>query len=207
MKYMLISALFSISLLGNAGNFEKKRNGEFITMSGVVRNVTADSFNLRTFDKNILVEMDDYDWDADGYKLVNGDNVVVTGRIDHDFFERKKIEASSVYVKGIDSYFFASSDDEEGPNHYYTSYSGVKHLPETATATISGIVVAKVGRDIKVDTGVRKVTVDTSDMTYNPLDDEGITRVGIGDFVRVSGQVDETFLGKKELEADYIIEI
>lgn len=35
--------------------------------------------------KKIFVEMDDFDWSADGYKLRNGDQVVVASEVDKDF--------------------------------------------------------------------------------------------------------------------------
>ncbi len=193
-----------------SSKFDRKVNGEFITISGKVSNVKADSFNLKTEGRTIFVEMDDYDWDADGYKLVNGDRVVVTGRIDHDFLERKKIEAGSVYVKGINTYFFASSDDEEGPGNYstylYPDYSGLKMLPENTHAHLSGTVTKINGRKFTLDTGLRKVVVDTSNLIYNPLDNVGYTQVDKGDFVSVSGSVDENFFGKKELDAGYVVE-
>ena len=83
------AAVFSISALAGISD---KTNGEFVTLSGKVTSVSADWFKLKTDKKTILVEMDDYDWDVDGYKLVKGDQVVVNGRVDHDFLEKKKIE-------------------------------------------------------------------------------------------------------------------
>jgi len=40
--------------------------------------------------------MDDYDWDADGYKLVKVDRVRVPGKVIDNFFEGK--EVSAVFV-------------------------------------------------------------------------------------------------------------
>ncbi len=57
--------------------------------------------------------MDDWDWYAEGYKLLNGEKVRVHGLIDDDLFETTKIEASSVYVQNLGTYFYASSADEE----------------------------------------------------------------------------------------------
>lgn len=46
-------------------------------------------------DGNITVEMDNDDRDADGYKLMKGDEVRVSGMIDDDFYNLTSIEASS----------------------------------------------------------------------------------------------------------------
>jgi RNase P/RNase MRP subunit p29 len=205
---MILTAFLLFSASAGFAKFSNKVNGEYITISGKVSDVKADSFKLKANSRTIHVEMDDYDWDADGYKLVNGDQVVVNGRIDQDFLERKKIEAGSVYVKGINSYFFANSDDEEGPaNQTYTNYTGMTFLPENASATINGTVTSTSGRKFTIDTGLRKVTVDTETLIYNPLDKVGYTRISKGDFVKVSGTIDETFFGKKELKASYVVEL
>ncbi|MDZ7782331.1 MAG: hypothetical protein U5K56_05075 [Halioglobus sp.] len=62
---------------------------------------------------NITVEMDDSDRDADGYKLIEGDRITVSGVVDDDFYESTKIEAASVYVEELGTHFYASSIDEE----------------------------------------------------------------------------------------------
>jgi len=86
---MVLTAFLLFSASAGFTKFSKKVNGEYITISGKVSDVKADSFKLKANGRTIHVEMDDYDWDADGYKLVNGDQVVVNGRIDQDFLERK----------------------------------------------------------------------------------------------------------------------
>jgi len=83
-----------------------KADGSWITVTGEVDAVAADSFTLDYGEGAVTVEMDDGDRDADGYKLIRGDEVTVTGRIDRDFFETTSIEASSVYVKNIGTTFF-----------------------------------------------------------------------------------------------------
>lgn len=206
------SVIFTLGLLMaggvEAGPLAKAIDGEYLTMVGKVKDVTADSFKLDVGKKSILVEMDDYDWDADGYKLVNGDEVVVTGRADKGFLEQNKIEAGSVYVKNIDTYFFANSSDEEGDMTYLpATYSYVPALPEDAYVSIQGKVKNIDGRDIKVDTGLREIEVDTSKLRYNPLDDMGFTQIDEGDRVRVSGTIEESFWGNKSVDAKYVTEL
>lgn len=60
----------------------------------------------------ITVEMDDWDWYAEGAALSEGDRVTVYGFIDDDFYELRSIEASSVYVDDFNTFFYASGLDE-----------------------------------------------------------------------------------------------
>lgn len=79
----------------------EKDNNTWISVSGTVKSVSPDTFILEYDKGTIPVEMDDWDNDADAYKVVTGDKVTVNGIIDDDLFERKSIEASSVYVEGF----------------------------------------------------------------------------------------------------------
>ncbi|MDX1680078.1 MAG: hypothetical protein R3242_05030, partial [Akkermansiaceae bacterium] len=90
-----------------------KPDRSWLSISGEVTSVTPDTFLLDYGDGAITVEMDDFDNDADAYKLVVGDEVTVYGRVDDDLFETTSIEASSVWVSGINTYFYANSADEE----------------------------------------------------------------------------------------------
>lgn len=208
MKLMTIF-LSTLALTGAASaNFDSKVNGEFITVSGKVSDVKANSFKLQTGDKSIFVEMDDYNnWTADGFKLVNGDQVVVNGRVDKDFLEKKKIEAGSVYVKGINTYFYASSADEEDFKYIPTTYSYFSSLPAGASVDLQGTITNVSGREFTVNTGLRDVTVDTSKLLFNPLDEKGSTKLTKGDRVRVSGEVEDSFYDSKEVSANTLIEL
>lgn len=73
----------------------------WINISGTVESVDRDAFILDYGEGLITVEMDDGDRDADGYKLIKGDKVSVSGIIDDDLYETRTIEASSVYVENI----------------------------------------------------------------------------------------------------------
>lgn len=57
--------------------------------------------------------MRQWDWCQEGYRLLDGGEVTVYGRVDDDMFESKSIEAGSVYVKDLNTYFHANSTDEE----------------------------------------------------------------------------------------------
>lgn len=179
-----------------------KPDGTWISIGGTVENVTANAFTLDYGDGQVLVEMDDGDRDADGYKLIDGDKVTVNGRIDDDFFETTKIEASSVYVEKLGTFFYASPRDEEDVFLYSTVTPIV-----VASTTLQGIVTEVRKHEFVVDTGPRSTVVEVDQMPYDPLDDEGYLRVRVGDFVRVSGQIDENLFQGRTLEARSLVKL
>jgi uncharacterized protein YdeI (BOF family) len=211
MKSYLLSLLITgmtLASFNSIAAFSDKSNGEWVTLSGKVSGVSARSFILQVDGKKIPVEMDDYGWGADGYKLVNGDQVVVSGRIDKDFLEKKKVEAGSVYVKNLNTYFYANPADEEDLLYIPTTYSYFSTvLPEGASVDLQGKVTSVSGREFTVDTGFRKVTVDTKSLLYNPLDNVGYTKIKVGDRVKVSGKVQDDLFDTKEVSANFLTKL
>ena len=88
-------------------------NEAFVTISGKVIASSPDSFRLDYGKGDILVEMDDTDAQSEGYVIVPGDQVVVSGRIDADQGETRSIEAGEVYLESLETVLKASSEDEE----------------------------------------------------------------------------------------------
>ncbi len=201
---ILITALlsfFSQSIMAGKNPYLVPNN-TWITISGVVENVKPDAFDLDYGDGVIKVEMDDGDRDADGYKLIKGDKVTVNGKIDDDFHEMTKIEAGSVYVEKLDTFFYASAVDEED----YSLWSTIPVVP--GEVTVVGTVTKVMDDEFTLNTGLRSITVDVDDMSYNPLDNRGYQKIDKGDLVRVSGKLEDKFFSdKKELEAKYIVTI
>lgn len=117
--------------------------------------------------------MDDGDRDLDAYKLLPDDKARVSGMIDDNFFETTTIEASSFYVGNIGTYFYASAiDDEDAYYDTYINYTipvavSVTHLQGTVTTAHAD------EEEFILDTGATKIHVETEEMAYNPLDDEG----------------------------------
>jgi len=198
---LFITALASLTLAApaTAGDDPYSRaDGTWISIDGSVDAVSADSFVLDYGNGMITVEMDDGDRDADGYALLRGDKVTVSGTIDDDFFETTTIEAGSVYVEKIDTYFFASALDEEGPWYDHTYLEP----PVIISATVLRGTVSSVSDDeFTLDTGLREMTVSVDGMPYNPLDDEGYQRIEKGDRVQVTGHLDHDLFEGRELEA------
>lgn len=173
----------------------------WIEISGTVSSVGTDQFVLDYDDGSVLVEMDDGDRDADAYKLVEGDKVTVSGMIDDDFFETTTIEAGSVYVENIDTYFYASTLDEDEV-FYNSVYVPVDSATTVLRGTVSSIDEAE--EEFVINTGARMVTVEVDEMDYNPLDDDGYQQISEGDIVTVTGASDYDFFEGQVFEATQV---
>lgn len=178
-----------------------RADGTWITLTGTVEEVRANAFTLNFGDGTVVVEMDDADRDADGYDLAQGDQVTVAGRIDDDLFEETAIEASSVYVPETSTFFFASAMDEE--DIYAVLMPGVVYDP--ASASVMGRVAEVESDEFTIDAGTESIRVDVDEMPYDPLDAEGYQQIEVGDFVSVTGNIDQDFFEGRELKASSVI--
>lgn len=205
-KLNIKSSLLLISmLLINFSTFSKPKNGEWVIVRGKVSHAAPDYFILDKGYKKVLVEMDDWDWFKEGYKILKGDRVIVQGKIDHDFLERRKIEASSVYVQGLNTYYYASSDDEETEPYHHHYFFETYEIPDEIKYDFTGTISRIDDREFVLNTGLREVSVDTEDMKYNPMDDKGLTQLKVGDAVRVYGDIENNFFTDDVLNANWII--
>lgn len=178
----------------------------WISISGTVAAPTASAFTLDYGDGVITVEMDDWDTYGDAYGLLDGDDVTVYGRIDNDFYEARTIEASSVYVDSLNTYFYASAADEEGGVEWTHPWTVTKPVVSGLT-TMRGTVTAVSPEDeaFTLSVGGTETTVETDELTYNPLDDTGYQKVDVGDRVSVSGQTDGDFIQGRMFTAETVI--
>lgn len=176
----------------------------WISIDGTVEAVRADAFLLDYGPGVITVEMDDGDRDADAYKLMKGDKVRVRGVVDDDFFETTKIEASSVYVENLGTYFFSSAVDEEDRVVVYLGPVDVSAT--TAKGTVTD--VDESNQEFTLNTGALSVgmQVDVEQMPYDPLDDVGYQQIEVGDRVVVAGELGaDIFDPRRELVADSVL--
>jgi uncharacterized protein YdeI (BOF family) len=172
----------------------------WISIDGTVASVTANSFSLDYGNGEITVEMDDRDRDAEGYKLMKGDKVRVSGRVDHNLLADTTIEASSVYVENLGTYFFASSADDE--DRLMTNSWPL----EISSTTLRGTVKSVDNGSFTVSSPAGPIRVETDRLAYDPLDEAGYQRVEQGDFVLVRGDMDTAFFDTgRELEASTVV--
>lgn len=178
------------------------RNDSWISLRGTVVSSTPSSFELDYGEGIVTVEMDDWDWYGDAYGIIAGDEVTVYGKVDDDLYETTSIEAASVHVKDLNTYFYASAADEEDVLWPF----GTTLYVDT-DLQLSGEVTDISGREFTLDTGNRKIQVDTSAMYYNPLDDKGYQQINEGDHVQVSGDLDSDLFERTELMAEFVTTI
>lgn len=131
--------------------------------------------------------------------MIEGDEVIVNGLIDNDFFETVSIEASSVYVPKLNTHFYASARDEE-------DYPGWYSLdPDYGEVIAQGTVTAVDGNEFTINQDSESLTISTAYMEHNPLDNVGYHQIDVGDIVQVSGDLEFGFMNNAELEADSVI--
>jgi uncharacterized protein YdeI (BOF family) len=174
----------------------------WINLGGEVVSTLPTSFILDYATGTVTVEMDDWDWYREGQALAEGDEVVVTGRVDNDLYDEKKIEASSVYLKNLNTYFYASGADEE---NLAVSTVYVTDAPNYIDST--GFVTAIEGREFTLGGDAGAIRVDTSQLAENPLDDEGFQQVDVGDRVYVWGDFDLSTRENSELMARGVVSL
>ena len=170
--------------------------GEWVTLTGEVERVLPTSVTLDYGIGEIEVEIDGDPWSGDN-PLRRGDNVTVAGRVDEDFFRKRTIEASYIYVERLQSYVYASATDEEAGNF------APPGDPESDGnwVALTGVLAAKAEDTLIIDTGAMDVVVDTSTLHYEP-------GVAIGERISVSGEMDYSALfGSRRLTADVVVSL
>jgi uncharacterized protein YdeI (BOF family) len=177
-----------------------KPDRSFISLTGDVVESGPDRFRLDYGEGTVTVEMDDWDWYDEASLVRPGDRVTVYGRIDHDVYEKRTIEADSVYVFGRSTFYYASDVDEED---VFPATRVV--VADGARMTMNGRVTKIEGREFVLEAGGHAVRVDTILMEDDPLDEVGAQRIRIGDRVSVSGRLDPDFFEKSEVRADTIV--
>jgi uncharacterized protein YdeI (BOF family) len=199
---VILSALVAVPSAGQDPYMQP--DNSWISIDGTVESVGMDEFVLDYGDGVITVEMDDADRDADAYALAHGDRVRVTGKVDDDFLEVASIEAASVYVQNLGTYFYASAADEEDLRDDFVTMTAPVHVGQTV---LQGTVTDVEDDEFTLDTGPRRITVETEEMPYDPMDDEGYQHIRIGDRVSVSGDIDTDLFEGSELVAETIVSL
>lgn len=172
-----------------AATFAVAGDRSLLKLSGTVRSVTPNSFQLATAGETVTVEMDDWDWFKEGKQLKTGDQVVVTGRVDLDAWEKKKLEASSVYVRNAGITVWANGGDEE-------DLAAALMLVDTTSSAL-GRVTAVEGTEFTIGGQTGPVRVDVSKLSVRPA-------VKAGDTVHAWGKLQADANEPVELMADGI---
>ena len=207
MTWLIVAVMAMIAVPATAQDMDEPYEApddSWISISGTVTEADADMFMLDYGDGLITVEMDDFDTYGDAYAIMEGDNVVVFGRIDDDLYELRTIEAGSVFVENLNTQFYASPADEEDIGFLTVTVPVVPNK-----TTIKGTVV-DIDEDIEeftVETANREIVVDAGKLEYNPFDDEGFHQLYLGNRVSVTGTMGADFFEGQRLQADSIVSL
>jgi len=201
----LVPALLLALVSGSALAVEEPETVESGTWAGLTGRVTSmeeERFKIDYGDGTLTVLVDDWATYNTLFELSKGDKLTVYGRVDKELYETAAIDAASIFVEDLNSYFYASPTDEEefGGWAVRTDY-------EPGAVVYIGNVeeVNRVQGFFTIDTGKMELTVDTTNMLYNPLDDEGFQQIQVGDRVSVEGTIDDDFFQGSEMIADSVV--
>lgn len=198
---LAVLSLLVTPALADSPNPYTQPDESWISISGTVAHSDSDSFVLDYGDGVVTVEMDDWDAYGDAYGLLDGDEVTVYGRVDDDLFEFTKIEAGSVYVEDLNTFFYASSDDEEDVQWLVSTPIIISQT--TVRGTVSDVRPQE--GEFSIDMAGATLTVDTEELGYNPLDAKGFQQIEEGDVVSVTGTVDHEFFDGRVIDAETVI--
>lgn len=165
---------------GTQSNIQTATDRDWVSVTGDVKATVDGHFLLDYGAGEITVEMDGFNWHSANI-LQPGDDVTVTGRIDNDFFERRSIEAASVFVDKRDTYYYANPADEEGGTYAAVVAS---YATDREWIGITGTVVSRLGDRITVRSGTQQLAVDLGGIDDAPS-------VNPGDRISVYGPVAE----------------
>lgn len=175
----------------------------WISLNGTVVEVDEQGFTLDYGRNTVEVTMDNWNWFTATGDALQGDRVTVYGEIDADAFEKSTIDADSLFVESMGTYFYeASVAGERG-------IQAVDTMPQTpidvGDTVVTGTVTSTESGQFTINSGRKKITVDASQMIYDPMDDKGYQQIDEGERVTVTGVMESDLLQTRELVADTIV--
>lgn len=197
----IVFALLSSSALA-LKEPEKVDKSSWVALTGRVTSSEETRFTLDYGDGTLTVNLKDWASYNTHFELGTGDKVTVYGRVNKGLYESSSIDPASIFVEDLNSYFYATPTDEG-------EFGGwaIKTDYEPGQVVYIGTVesVSRVRGSFTLDTGDIELTVDTTNMLYDPLDDEGFQQIAVGDRVSVEGGIDDDFFGSNEMTADSVV--
>jgi len=158
---------------------------------------------LRYKGGTIKVDTNDY-WpnlfSADAAEaLRTGDRVMVTGLVDDNFFTAKEIDANNITLQGKNYsrvYSYNSNNTTYWP-YYYGQDQNMSDGRIALTGRVSKILP---NDSFELSYGTQTIKVDAKDINVMQK-----SAVKTGDRVTVYGDIDESWYGKQQLDADYLV--
>lgn len=173
------------------------------TVEGKVIKAFDDFFILQVSGQQIYVEMDDRDLFKEGYNIFEDDHVVVRGSLDIDSLNKRKIEASSVYVKDTKMFYQASMrNDEVEPVHLKSSRKPINK--PFKKDVISGKILSMDENSFLMETSEGRVLVSVNDVGISEIRNLQ-NQYGIGDQVKVFGTLTDRDASFDEFNASWML--
>jgi uncharacterized protein YdeI (BOF family) len=182
------------------------KDGAYVSLTGTVgKIIDTDEFMLKTKMGDIKVDTND-NWPmlfgekaGDNFTniLTTGDRVTVRGNVDDNYFTKKEIDATNIGFTGqgyTKVYYHKDSDMND-------SYWFNNDKQNDDTISLSGSVAKIIDEDefLLNYVGGGTIRVETDDIEINDSN-----QIRVGEAVTVYGEIEESWYGKKELEATSI---
>jgi hypothetical protein len=153
LSFAIASVLAAGPALAEEGPYLHPDNS-WISLRGTVVEVDEQSFTLDYGRNTVEVEMDNWNWFTATGEALEGDRVIVYGEIDADTFEQSTIEASSLYVESMGTYFYeASVAGKKG-------IQAVETMPQTpmdvGDTVVTGTVTSTGASEFTLNSGSKK---------------------------------------------------
>ena len=199
------------------------KDDSMVVITGMVAEIDGDEFMLNYGGNQMLtVELDRFGFDGEETQyLTVGESVTVSGYIDDDLFEGREIEARDVRLN--DSYVYYYYDTPNLSQNYgsynnsttvtadmndsETEMQSTQNMEDGTYFSMTGSVTAIDGMMATVEGNNQTISVDMSELGYDPTDDEGLQKIEIGDRVFVYGEIDDGFFTDKQLMASGAVEL
>ena len=212
--FVIIAALFGSFAIASAKGMDdgltEKVKETWIGVTGNIANPQATKFTLDYGKGKLTVEMNDWKWYTKNYDKMIGDKITVYGRLGETLFQGKFIDPTSIYDQKMGTYFFGKSrlsvlESRAMDDDPVIEFYGKGFPVEVGGVTIQGTVTSTNDKAFTIDTGKRKLTIDTSSLPNDPLDKNGYQAITKGDYLNVTGTISKAFMNKGELVADHIV--
>lgn len=174
-------------------------------LSGTVASIGEEEFQLDYGqDQEVTVELGDWDWSGElDNRLSEGQQVTVSGTIDDDWTQQRSINADNIYVTSDYTYYYIVDE-----NPAYAQQQSQRETQQDGTfISTRGEVKDVSDNEITVESQGNTIQVDTSELAYDPLDEEGVQQIREGDRVYVFGDIDENFFETKTMSAESLISL
>lgn len=165
--------------------------GAWIGINGTVGMVGPNSFFLDHGDSTVIVGLTGEILRE--YDFIRGQKVTVYGKIDQDLFQKNVIKARAVVIEGSEGAEHTVIGEEDKVKVITASY--------VPTSVIHGMVTAVTEKRIVIDQGENKISIDTSELSFDPKDEQGRVQVKQGDLVTVQGVVERGLWDTRTMKA------